>query len=80
MEVVGGGGDPSLESITVRHGPSASTETIAATALFVLIGGEPRTAWLPDEILRDDWGYILTGNDLVGPADRSSDGRSTARR
>ena len=21
----------------------------------------PHTAWLPDEIVRDDWGYVLTG-------------------
>jgi thioredoxin reductase (NADPH) len=65
VEVIDGAGAPALESITLRHVPSGTTEPIAATALFVLIGGEPRTAWLPDEILRDDWGYILTGNDLV---------------
>ena len=35
-----------------------------ATALFVLIGAEPHTAWLPREACRDDWGYLLTGRDL----------------
>jgi thioredoxin reductase (NADPH) len=27
----------------------------------VLIGASPRTDWLPPEILRDRWGYVLTG-------------------
>ena len=37
---------------------------MAAAALFVLIGGEPRTGWLPGDIRRDR-GYILTGRDLT---------------
>jgi thioredoxin reductase (NADPH) len=28
----------------------------------VLIGAVPHTAWLPDEIARDDWGYLITGS------------------
>ena len=35
-----------------------------ATALFVLIGAEPHTDWLPDSIRRDRWGFVLTGSDL----------------
>jgi thioredoxin reductase (NADPH) len=31
--------------------------------LFVLIGAEPHTDWLPDEIERDEQGYVLTGAD-----------------
>jgi len=27
----------------------------------VLIGASPRTDWLPPEVLRDRWGYVLTG-------------------
>jgi thioredoxin reductase (NADPH) len=33
--------------------------------LFVLIGAEPHTAWLPGAIQRDRWGYIVTGADLL---------------
>jgi thioredoxin reductase (NADPH) len=36
-----------------------------AAALFVLIGAEPRTDWLPSEIERDDKGFVLTGQDLL---------------
>ena len=26
---------------------------------------EPRTQWLPDEIRRDRWGFVVTGTDLM---------------
>jgi len=37
---------------------------VTTAALFVLIGGEPRTGWLPGGIRRDH-GYILTGRDVT---------------
>ena len=40
------------------------TEHLPAAALFVLIGGEPRTHWLPGTIQLRRW-YILTGRDVV---------------
>ena len=30
-----------------------------------MIGGEPHTQWLPDEIARDAQGYLVTGRDLL---------------
>ena len=36
-----------------------------AGGLFLLIGAEPHTAWLPSVIERDGGGYVLTGRDLV---------------
>jgi thioredoxin reductase (NADPH) len=47
---------------------SGTTETIPATALFVLIGAEPHTRWLPDRIARDQWGFVVTGTDLLAGA------------
>jgi thioredoxin reductase (NADPH) len=38
---------------------------IPAAALFVMIGARPQTDWLPPAILRDPYGYILTGEDLI---------------
>ena len=35
-----------------------------AAALFVMIGAEPRTSWLPGSIERDDEGFIRTGRNL----------------
>jgi thioredoxin reductase (NADPH) len=31
-----------------------------------MIGGEPHAQWLPDEIVRDAEGYLITGRDLLG--------------
>ena len=45
---------------------------MAAAALFVLIGAQPHTEWLPASILRDGRGFILTGSDLTNGGDRSS--------
>jgi hypothetical protein len=40
-----------------------AVERVTAAALFVLIGADPCTNWLPSELQRDDWGYIATGGD-----------------
>ena len=64
MEVVGGGGENHLEHVVLQLGDTDRTETVAADALFVLIGGKPFTDWLGDAVARDQWGYILTGEDV----------------
>ena len=38
---------------------------MAAAALFVLIGAEPRTQWLPGAVRLDQWGFVVTGTDLL---------------
>jgi thioredoxin reductase (NADPH) len=63
-EAVGGSGEDRLKTLTLLDKPSGETSTVDADALFVMIGAEPRTEWLPPEIERDEWGYILTGPDL----------------
>ena len=65
VEVAGGAGTGRLESLTIRDRASGVTETVPAAALFVLIGAEPRTQWLPDDIVCDRWGYVVTGGDLL---------------
>jgi thioredoxin reductase (NADPH) len=39
-------------------------ETVEATGLFIFIGAAPNTDWLPDTIMRDANGFLLSGNDL----------------
>jgi thioredoxin reductase (NADPH) len=63
--VVDGGGEGRLEYLVLKDLESESAETVPAAALFVLIGAEPRTGWLPDEIVRDRRGYVITGPDLL---------------
>jgi thioredoxin reductase (NADPH) len=60
-----GGGKGRLEYLTLHGSTSGRTETVPAAALFVLIGAEPRTGWLPGEVERDGKGFIVTGQDLL---------------
>ena len=48
---------------------SGARRSVPADALFVLIGSQPRTQWLGDSLVRDRWGFILTGPDLPAGTD-----------
>jgi thioredoxin reductase (NADPH) len=63
-QAVDGGGEGRLEHLVLEDSTSGLTETVPAAALFVLIGAEPHTSWLPEEIQRDEKGYVVTGKDL----------------
>jgi thioredoxin reductase (NADPH) len=63
-EVIDGHGGDRLDGLTLRDKRSGRAERVAADALFVLIGGEPRTQWLR-EAVQLEGGYILTGRDVV---------------
>ena len=60
--MVGGGGDGHLQQLVLRDS-GGEEETVAADALFVLIGARPHVDWLPAEIARDAHGFLLTGAD-----------------
>jgi thioredoxin reductase (NADPH) len=62
--VVDGGGDGRLEELTLAQGRE-TIRRVRAGALFVMIGGEPHTQWLPPDVIRSDGGYIITGHDVV---------------
>jgi thioredoxin reductase (NADPH) len=68
VEVVGGSGDGRLEAIDIRHRESGAIDTVPAAALFVLIGAEPFTNWLPSDVDRDDWGFVITGPSESNPS------------
>jgi thioredoxin reductase (NADPH) len=62
-QVVDGGGAGRLEWIRLRTADGGERD-VPASALFVLIGADPRTEWLPEEIERDEHGFVRTGVDL----------------
>ena len=62
--VVDGGGRGRLENLILKDCASGRTEHVSAAGLFVLIGAEPHTDWLPEEVARDEDGYIVTGRDF----------------
>jgi thioredoxin reductase (NADPH) len=64
-EVVAVHGDEQLEAIEVIDRRTGTTSRRDARALFVLIGAEAATDWLPSEISRDEHGFVLTGTDAM---------------
>jgi thioredoxin reductase (NADPH) len=63
-EVAGGGGDGWLTHLVLRDRETGGEETVAADGLFLAIGANPRTDWLPQAVARDDQGFVLTGADV----------------
>jgi thioredoxin reductase (NADPH) len=63
-EVTAAHGDGSLEAIDVRDADTGETTRLASGGLFVFIGADAETGWLPPEIALDERGYVLTGSDV----------------
>jgi thioredoxin reductase (NADPH) len=63
-EVAAVHGEVSLEAIDVREVGAAETSRLESGGLYIFIGADAQTAWLPPEIARDDHGYVLTGSDM----------------
>jgi thioredoxin reductase (NADPH) len=68
-EVAAAHGDTSLEAIDVVDNSTGATTRLESGGLFIFIGADAETAWLPPEIALDPKGYVLTGAD-VSAADR----------
>ena len=66
-------GDGHLSAIDVRDTVSATIRRHDCAGLFVFIGADAETDWLPAEIARDKRGYVLTGDDLKKSGLWSSD-------
>jgi thioredoxin reductase (NADPH) len=62
-EVTAAHGDLSLEAIDVRDAAGETTR-LASAGLFIFIGADAETAWLPPEIALDRHGYVLTGPEV----------------
>jgi thioredoxin reductase (NADPH) len=61
VEVAAVHGENSLEAIDVR---GAEATRLESGGLFIFIGADAETAWLPPEIELDGHGYVLTGSDM----------------
>ncbi|MGH3425513.1 MAG: FAD-dependent oxidoreductase, partial [Nocardioidaceae bacterium] len=64
-EVVACRGDGHLETLTLADRDSGVTEDVPSSWLFVFIGASPRTDWLGPDLVRDDKGFVVTGQDLL---------------
>jgi thioredoxin reductase (NADPH) len=63
-DVVDGGGASRLEWLCLRDRRDGSQDTMPAGGLFLLLGAEPHSDWLPDAIARDERVFVLTGRDV----------------
>jgi thioredoxin reductase (NADPH) len=58
-------GEQRLEHIVVEDRATGALSTEPASAVFVFIGADAETRWLPEAIIRDDGGYVCTGRDVL---------------
>jgi len=64
-EIAGVEGEGHVQRVTFRLLEDGSCRTEDADAIFVFIGTRPRSGWLPEAVLRDTKGFVLTGRDLM---------------
>jgi thioredoxin reductase (NADPH) len=73
-EIAAAHGGASLEAIDVRSSETGETTRLESGGLFILIGADAETGWLPPEIALNDHGYVLTGPEAASaegwPGDR----------
>jgi thioredoxin reductase (NADPH) len=68
----GGAEDGQLGWLALRDLDTGAEEKVGAGGLFLLIGAAPHCDWLPDDVRRDEHGFVLTGRDV--PTDCWIDG------
>ncbi|MEO8692313.1 MAG: FAD-dependent oxidoreductase [Acidimicrobiales bacterium] len=71
-EVIEAHGNGHLEALTIANIDSGAREHVETNFLFVFIGAAPRTAWLGDEIARDDKGFVITGRGVLANCELSN--------
>lgn len=57
-------GSGHVEAVALKNTDGA-IEDEQVDAVFIFIGTRPRSAWLPEQVLRDSRGFVLTGRDLA---------------
>ncbi|MBR9921906.1 MAG: FAD-dependent oxidoreductase [Bacteroidetes bacterium] len=58
-------GEKHLEKLCIEDMEQGGYSEVPADALFIFIGAKPYTDWVPDNLLRDEKGYIETGKELI---------------
>jgi thioredoxin reductase (NADPH) len=63
-EAVAAHGDDTLEAIEVLNRETGDTSRLESGGLFIFIGADAETGWLPPEIALDDHRFVLTGSEV----------------
>ena len=64
-EIVRCSGVDRLGAVTIRNRGDGSHDEVPIDAVFIFIGADAATGWLPDDIICDERGYVCTGRDVV---------------
>ena len=64
-KVVGVQGEGHLQALTLADTETGAREEVPSSWLFIFIGATPRTDWLGPHIVRDEKGFVVTGQDLL---------------
>lgn len=65
-EVVAVDGDGALREVHVRTGEASTI--LPADELFIMIGSEPKTSWLPGQVTKSEAGYVQAGGEITETA------------
>ncbi|MFD9480993.1 MULTISPECIES: FAD-dependent oxidoreductase [Streptomyces] len=58
-------GEEHLERLTLHDADTGEDTEIPARFMFTFIGARPHTDWLTGVVERDEYGFVLTGSDLI---------------
>ncbi|WP_406181341.1 FAD-dependent oxidoreductase [Streptomyces sp. NBC_01006] len=58
-------GDEHLERLTLHDATTGGNTEVPARFMFTFIGARPHTDWLSGVVERDEYGFVLTGSDLI---------------
>lgn len=70
VEVSSVEGEKHVERVTIRSLDQEGEEPLAAAAVFVYVGAQPRTEFLHGIVARDPAGFLLAGPDLIEGGER----------
>ena len=54
-----------LDHVVLERTDTQEQLEVPADAVFITIGARPHTEWLAPEVLRDKWGSVITGADVL---------------
>ena len=63
-EVAAVHGETALEAIDIRDSATSEITRVESGGMFIFIGADAKTSWLPIQIALDKRGFVLTGPDM----------------
>ncbi|MEJ3405061.1 FAD-dependent oxidoreductase [Rathayibacter sp. YIM 133350] len=59
-----------LGAILLENPETGEADWVPSDALFITIGARPHTDWLAPQVLRDQWGFVITGGEVISEGGR----------